>query len=133
MACNTAYTSLNWMSLKWNQWKHLIENHLSPNMPPRPFMPLASVYTCSEGHHWLQPFHECVTIRTTQAVLIGPDHTRPCPIGLPCHTPGCSQDPCHEEIPMSQRLQALYSVMWPLCDDCTTTHLAGHLVSRPGT
>src|SRR5882724_2801491 len=46
-ACKTAYISLNWMSLEWNWQGHLAENQESPNMPPRPFEPLALVYTCS--------------------------------------------------------------------------------------
>ena len=49
IACRTAYTSLDCMSLFLKQWGHLVENHLSPKMPPRPLDPLASVYTCSVG------------------------------------------------------------------------------------
>jgi len=48
-ACKTAYISLNWMSLEWKWQGHLAENQELPNIPPRPFELLESVYTCSMG------------------------------------------------------------------------------------
>src|SRR5882724_10611484 len=62
IACRTAYISLNCMSLFLKQWEHLVENHLSQKMPPRPLDPLSSVYTCSVGFSgskiWM-PFQVC--------------------------------------------------------------------------
>src|SRR5882672_1886298 len=49
IAWSTAYISLNCMSLLLKQHGHRVENHSSPNIPPRPFSLLASVYTCRVG------------------------------------------------------------------------------------
>src|SRR5467141_1806155 len=49
IAWSTTYISLNCMSLLLKQCGHHVENHLSPNVPPRPFSPLASVYMCRVG------------------------------------------------------------------------------------
>ena len=66
VACITTYISLNWISHEWKRCGYLVENHLSPNTPPRPLVLL----TCSMGfwglsrwmpfkghayvdHHWM--------------------------------------------------------------------------------
>ena len=70
---------------------------------------------------------------TPKAVLTSPNCTWPCPIGVPCCIPGHCQDPHQNEIPMSHRHWAPYSVTWPSHDDHTTTCHPGHLVGGPGS
>ena len=72
-----------------------------------------------------------LSLKTSQAVPIDPDCTLLHPMGLPYHIPGHGQNPPQNEIPMFQRLGALYLVTWPSHDDCATTYLAGHLVGGP--
>jgi len=71
-------------------------------------------------------FTPAISLRNSQAALFGPDFTRTWSHVPPCHISGGSQNPFQAEVPTSQRLQALYSVTWPSCDNC-----GNHAPSRP--
>src|SRR5882724_5727650 len=66
-----------------------------------------------------------------KAVPISPNHAQFCCRVLPCCIPGHGQNPSQNSMSPHCRGWVPYSVTWPSCDEHTTMHLSGCLISMP--
>src|SRR5882724_11127710 len=61
---------------------------------------------------------------------IGSDHTQPGPRGLSQSHPKSQPKPWSERTPTALGIWIPPEIMWPACDDHTTTRHSHHLISR---
>jgi len=92
------------------------------------FPELSPIHSPPPCLFWFTPSS---SLRTPHAMLIGPDHTWPGPMGLSPSHPNSWPEPWSECNPTALGMWTPSEVMCPSHDDCATMHHPGHLISRP--